>query len=163
VLADTFGLQTDSASVSNLVDDQFVQNMPLSGRSFQPLIAPAPGLVIPSSAIEGAGQFSVNGQRTDANYVTVDGVSANFSSAPLANLSQSLGCAIPGFTSGGGTCGLVWVDAMQEFRIQTSSYAAEFGHTPGGQISIVTKSGTNQFHGTVFDCFRVCVIWEIKP
>jgi hypothetical protein len=154
VKGDTFGLQTDSVAVSTVVDDQFVQNMPLNGRSFQSLIALAPGLVVSSSAVEGAGQFSVNGQRSDANYITVDGVSANFSSAAGPSLSQSLGGAIPGFTSGGGTNALVSVDAMQEFRMQTSSYPAEFGRTPGGQISIVTKSGTNQFHGTVFDYLR---------
>jgi hypothetical protein len=154
VESSSFGVQTDSAAVSTLVNDQFVQNMPLNGRSFQSLIELAPGLVVTSSAIEGAGQFSVNGQRSDANYITVDGVSANISSAPLADLSQSLGGAIPGFTSGGGTNGLVSVDAMQEFRIQTSSYPAEFGRTPGGQISIVTKSGTNQFHGMAFDYLR---------
>jgi hypothetical protein len=146
-------LQTDSASVSTVVDDQFVQNMPLNGRSFQSLIALAPVVVFTSSS-EGPGQFSVNGQRSDANYFTIDGVSANFGSAPLADLGQRLGGAIPGFTSGGGTNGLVSVDAMQEFRIQTSSYAPEFGRTPGAQISIVTKSGTNQFHGTAFDYLR---------
>jgi len=147
-------LQTDSASVSTIVDDQFVQNMPLNGRSFQSLIALVPGVVFTASFTEGPGQFSVNGQRNDANYFMVDGVSANFGSAPGCCLGQSLGGAIPGFTSGGGTNGLVSVDAMQEFRIQTSSYAAEFGRTPGAQISIVTKSGTNQFHGTGFDYLR---------
>jgi Carboxypeptidase regulatory-like domain/TonB dependent receptor/TonB-dependent Receptor Plug Domain len=147
-------IQTDSASVSTVVDDQFVQNMPLNGRSFQSLIALVPGVVFTASGIEGPGQFSVNGQRNDANYFTIDGVSANFSSAPSCCLGQSLGGAIPGWTSGGGTNGLVSVDAMQEFRIQTSSYAPEFGRTPGAQISIVTKSGTNQFHGTAFDYLR---------
>jgi len=146
-------LQTDSAAVSTVVDDQFVQNMPLNGRSFQSLIALVPGVVF-TSQNEGAGQFSVNGQRSDANYFMVDGVSANFGSAPGCCLGQSLGGAIPGFTSGGGTNGLVSVDAMQEFRIQTSSYAPEFGRAPGAQISIVTKSGTNQFHGTAFDYLR---------
>jgi hypothetical protein len=136
------------------VDDQFVQNMPLNGRSFQSLIALVPGIVFTASGTEGPGQFSVNGQRNDANYFTVDGVSANFSSAPESGLGQSIGGAIPGWTSGGGTNGLVSVDAMQEFRIQTSSYAPEFGRTPGAQISIVTKSGANQFHGTVFNYFR---------
>jgi len=83
-------LQTDSASVSTVVDEQFVQNMPLNGRSFQSLIALAPGVAFTSSS-EGPGQFSVNGQRSDTNYFTIDGVSANFGSAPLADLSQSLG------------------------------------------------------------------------
>jgi hypothetical protein len=147
-------LQTDSASVSTVVDDEFVQNMPLNGRSFQSLIALAPGVVFTASFTQGPGQFSVNGQRSDANYFTVDGVSANFASAPGCCLGQSLGGAIPGFTSGGGANGLISVDAMQEFRIQTSSYAAEFGRTPGAQISIVTKSGSNQFHGTAFDYLR---------
>jgi hypothetical protein len=96
----------------------------------------------------------VNGQRSDANYFMVDGVSANFGILPGSGLGPTLGGAIPGLTSGGGTNSLVSVDAMQEFRIQTSSYAPEFGRTPGGQISIVTKSGTNQFHGTVYDYFR---------
>src|SRR4029077_4900402 len=49
---------------------------------------------------------------------------------------------------------LISVDAMQEFRVQASSFAPEFGRTPGGQISIVTRSGTNAFHGTLFEYFR---------
>jgi Carboxypeptidase regulatory-like domain/TonB dependent receptor len=153
VLSDTFGVRTDSAAVSTVVDDQFVQNMPLNGRSFQSLIALAPGTVFVSGE-EGTGQFSVNGQRSDANYITVDGVSANFGSTSGCCLGQTIGGTTPAFTSGGGTNGLVSVDAMQEFRIQTSSVAPEFGHTPGAQISIVTKSGSNQFHGTAFDYVR---------
>jgi Carboxypeptidase regulatory-like domain/TonB dependent receptor/TonB-dependent Receptor Plug Domain len=145
-------LQTDSAAVSTVVDQQFVRNMPLNGRSFQSLIALTPGVVFTSQQL-GQGQFSVNGQRSNANYFMVDGVSANFG-ITIGGLNQTLGGAIPAFTAQGGTNGLVSVDAMQEFRIQTSSYAAEYGRTPGAQISIVTKSGTNQFHGTVFDYLR---------
>src|SRR5277367_6350032 len=151
VVSDT--LQTDSAVVSTVIDQQVVDNMPLNGRSFQSLIALAPGVVFTSTA-EGPGQFSVNGQRSDANYFMVDGVGANFGVLNGYYLGQSIGGAIPGFTAGGGTNNLVSVDAMQEFRIQTSSYAPEYGHTPGGQISIVTKSGTNQFHGTLYDYLR---------
>jgi outer membrane receptor protein involved in Fe transport len=146
-------LQTDSAAVSTVVNQQFVDNMPLNGRSFQSLIALAPGVVFTSQE-SGPGQFSVNGQRSDANYFMVDGVSANFGVLPGSILGQTIAGATPAFSSGGNTNSLVSVDAMQEFRIQTSSYAAEFGRTPGGQISIVTKSGTNQFHGTVFDYLR---------
>src|SRR5271163_213483 len=145
-------LQTDSAAVSTLVNPQFVANMPLNGRSFQPLIALTPGIVFTSQNL-GEGQFSVNGERSDANYFMVDGVSANFG-VTISGLGQTLGGAIPSLTAQGGTNGLVSVDAMQEFRIQTSSYAAEFGHTPGSQVSIVTKSGGNQFHGTAFDYLR---------
>ena len=144
-------LQTDSASVSTVVEQQVVQNMPLNGRSFQSLIALTPGVVFTSQNL-GAGQFSANGQYTDTNYFMVDGVSANF--GILSGLSQSIGGSIPAFTAQGGTNGLVSVDAMQEFRIQTSSYAAEYGRTPGAQISIVTKSGTNHFHGNAFDYLR---------
>jgi Carboxypeptidase regulatory-like domain/TonB dependent receptor len=153
VVGATFGLETDSAAVSTVVDKQFVDNMPLNGRSFQSLIALAPGVVF-TSQLQGSGQFSVNGQRSDTNYFMVDGVSANFGVLAGSDLGQTIGGAIPAFTSGGGTNSLVSVDAMQEFRIQTSSSAPEFGRTPGGQISIVTKSGTNQFHGTVFNYFR---------
>jgi hypothetical protein len=145
-------MQTDSAAVSTVVDQQFVHNMPLNGRSFQSLIALTPGIVFTSQNL-GQGQFSANGQRNDSNYFMVDGVSANFG-VVVGGLGQSLGGALPAFTAQGGTNGLVSVDAMQEFRIQTSSYAAEYGRTPGAQISIVTKSGTNQFHGSVFDYFR---------
>jgi Carboxypeptidase regulatory-like domain/TonB dependent receptor-like, beta-barrel len=152
VAGDDMPLQTDSAAVSTLVNERFVQNTPLNGRSFQPLIALTPGIVFTSQRL-GQGQFSSNGQRSNANYFTVDGVSANFG-ATLSGLGQALGGAIPGFTAQGGTNGLVSVDAMQEFRIQTSSYEAEFGRTPGAQISIVTKSGGNQFHGTAFDYLR---------
>ncbi len=152
VLSDTFGIRTDSAAVSTVVDDQFVQNMPLNGRSFQSLIALTPGIVFTSQNL-GQGQFSANGQRGDANYFMIDGVSANFG-VTVSGLGETLGGAIPGFTAQGGTNGLVSVDAMQEFRVQTSSYEAEFGRTPGAQISIVTKSGGNQFHGTVFDYLR---------
>src|SRR5580700_8510447 len=146
-------LQTQSASVSTVVNQQFVDNMPLNGRSFQSLISVAPGVVFTSVMNDGPGQFSVNGQRSDANYFMVDGVSANFG-VQVGQLSQSLGGMIPAFTSQGGTNGFVSVDDMQEFRIQTSSYEAESGRTPGAQVSIVTKSGANQFHGTAYDYLR---------
>ena len=54
----------------------------------------------------------------------------------------------------GGTNNLVSVDALQEFRILTSSYAPEYGRTPGGQIILLTRSGTNAFHGSIFEYFR---------
>src|SRR5438045_6549902 len=82
----------------------------------------------------------------------VDGVSANvgIGNSPGNGLGGTLGA----FSTQGGTNSLVSVDALQEFRIQTSTYAPEFGRTPGAQISIATRSGTNQFHGTLFDYLR---------
>jgi hypothetical protein len=84
----------------------------------------------------------------------VDGVSANFGVTGYGPLVQTAGGALPALSALGGTNSLVSVDAMQEFRIQTSSFAPEFGRTPGGQISIVTRSGTYRFHGTLFEYFR---------
>jgi len=84
----------------------------------------------------------------------VYGVSANFGMSALGLQGNGSGGALPAFSMFGGTNSLVSVDALQEFRIQTSTYAPEFGRTPGGQISVATRSGTNQFHGTLFDYFR---------
>jgi len=81
-------------------------------------------------------------------------VSANIGIGGYRPLSQFASGALPALSAQGGTNSLVSVDAMQEFRIQTSSFAPEFGRTPGGQISIATRSGSNAFHGTLFDYFR---------
>ena len=147
-------VNTESATVSTVIDHSFVDNIPLNGRSFQTLIMFAPGVVVTPTAFDDQGQFSVNGQRADANYFTVDGVSANFAVTGYGPLVQAGGGALPALSALGGTNSLVSVDAMQEFRVQTSSFAPEFGRTPGGQISIVTRSGTNSFHGTLFEYFR---------
>jgi len=147
-------VNTTSATVSTLVDQTFVENMPLNGRSFQTLIMLAPGVVVTQTAFDDQGQFSVNGQRSDANYFTVDGVSANFGVTAFGPLVQSAGGALLGLSALGGTNSLVSVDAMREFRVQTSSFEPEFGRTPGGQISVVTRAGTNQFHGAAFEYFR---------
>src|SRR6202041_3338 len=147
-------MNTESAAVSTVVDRQFAENLPMNGRSFQTLIELTPGVVItPSNAFDN-GQFSINGQRTSSNYWMVDGVSANLSASAISATGNGFAGAASSSSVLGGTNSLVSVDALQEFRIQTSTYAPEFGRTPGGQISIVTRSGANQFHGTVFDYFR---------
>lgn len=147
-------VNTESATVSTVINRTFVENIPLNGRSFQTLIQLTPGVVLTPSTFNDQGQFSVNGQRADANYFTVDGVSANFGVTGFIAMMQSASGALPALSASGGTNSLVSVDAMQEFRIQTSSFAPEFGRTPGGQISIATRSGTNAFHGTLFEYFR---------
>ena len=149
-------INTTDAAVSTVVDRHFAENLPMNGRSFQTLIYLTPGVVAVSSSSFDNGQFSVNGQRASANYWMVDGVGANIGvGAPVfGNPANGFGGAAGSFSALGGTNSLVSVDAMEEFRIQTSTYAPEFGRTPGGQISIVTRSGTNQFHGTAFNYLR---------
>ena len=151
-------MNTTDATVSTVVDRQFAENLPLNGRSFQTLIQLTPGVVLTPSNGNDSGQFSVNGQRAASNYWMVDGVSANIGIGATGNGNSNpgngLGGSLGSFGTLGGTNSLVSIDAMQEFRIQTSTYAPEFGRTPGGQISIVTRSGTNQFHGTAFDYLR---------
>jgi Carboxypeptidase regulatory-like domain/TonB dependent receptor-like, beta-barrel len=146
-------LINESPAVGTVVDRQFVGNLPLNGRSFQSLINVTPGTVLTSTAEDNPGQFSVNGQRANANYFMVDGVGANFGVSNNSNLLQS-GGSTPALTVAGGTNNLVSVDALQEFRILTSTYAPEYGRTPGAQVSLVTRAGTNDFHGVAFEYFR---------
>ncbi len=146
-------INTTDGSVSTVIDRGFVENTPLNGRSFQDLILLTPGVVTQTpqnSTVAGvgtAGDFSVNGQRTESNSYIVDGVSANTSASSSAGAVQSS-------TALGTTQSLISVDALQEFRVNSSTYSAEYGRTPGGQFSFITRSGTDNFHGSVFDYFR---------
>ena len=145
-----------SAAVATTVDRKFVENMPLNGRSFQALIALTPGNVTAKTYYTNSGQFSVNGQRTDANYFSIDGVSANVGITQGSDvyLGTAGGGAAQATSNNGGYNNLVSVDDMQEYKVQTSSFDAEFGRTTGAQLSIVTRSGTNKFHGTAFEYLR---------
>jgi len=147
-------VQTESAAIGTVIDRQFVENLPLNGRSFHALIELTPGTVLTKSTYAEQGQFSVNGQRNNANYFMIDGVSANIGIGGGLSLVGTAGGTVPAFTALGTTSNLVSVDALQEFRIQTSTYAAEFGRTPGAQVALVTRAGTNKFHGTLFNYFR---------
>jgi len=147
-------ISLQSASVSTVVDEQFADNLPMNGRSFQTLIDLTPGVVLTASSRSEAGQFSVNGQRTNANYWTVDGVGANLGLTTRNLVGNGLGGGLPLFSVQGGTTSLVSLDTMREFRIETSSSAPEFGRVPGAQISIVTRPGTNRWHGSLFDYVR---------
>jgi outer membrane receptor protein involved in Fe transport len=147
-------VDTQSPAVSTVIDREFVQDIPLNGRSFQDLIQLTPGVTaVPGAGAGSQGEFSVNGQRTEANYYTVDGVSATTGVNGGAGVGYANG-ATPMETQLGTTQSLVSVDALQEFRIDSSTYSAEFGRTPGAQVVLLTRSGTNQWHGTAFDYFR---------
>ena len=166
VSGEGLNINTESAAVSTVVDQSYVQNMPLNGRSFQDLILLTPGVVtaspqlLPYQTRAGAGQqgeFSVNGQRTEENYYTVDGVSANVgANGGFYGTTGGPGASgsVPGSTALGTTQALVSVDELQEFRLQSSTYSAQFGRNPGGQFAFETKSGANQWHGTAYDYVR---------
>ncbi len=143
-----------SASVSTVVNRKFVENLPLNGRSFQSLFELAPGTVLTRTTFNEQGQFSVNGQRANANYFTVDGVSANVGVSAGASPGQAAAGGLPALTVLGGANNLVSLDALEEFRLLTSSYAPEFGRTPGAQVAIATRSGTGEWHGSLFEYFR---------
>jgi hypothetical protein len=145
-----------SSSVSTEVSREFIENMPLNGRSFQALIDLTPGSVTAKSYYSGIGQFSVDGQRTDANYFSIDGVSANVGITQGSNvyLGAAGAGAAQATSNNGGYNNMVSVDALQEYKIQTSTFAPEFGRTPGAQLSILTKSGTNNLHGSLFEYLR---------
>ncbi|MDE1162279.1 MAG: carboxypeptidase regulatory-like domain-containing protein [Acidobacteriaceae bacterium] len=160
---DAGGMQmnTTDAAVGTVVDRKFVENMPLNGRSFQDLISMTPGIVNQSPQATGtqllgaSGDFSVNGQRTQSNNYIVDGVSANIGAGYASGIGQSAtGGTVSGGTALGTTQTLVSVDALQEFRVQSSTYSSEYGRSPGGQFSLGTRSGTNALHGGIFDYLR---------
>jgi carboxypeptidase family protein/TonB-dependent receptor-like protein len=156
-------LNTTDGSVGMVVDHNFVENMPLNGRSFQDLILLTPGTVTQTpqnlSASTGlgiSGEFSVNGQRPESNYYTVDGVSADVGASSGTGMIIGAGASgsVPLASALGTTQALVSVDDLQEFRVQSSTYSAEYGRNPGGQFVFETKSGTNQFHGSAFEYLR---------
>ncbi|WP_187143381.1 carboxypeptidase-like regulatory domain-containing protein [Terriglobus albidus] len=151
---------TGNISVGTVVDRGFVANMPLNGRSFQDLIAMTPGVTTQSPQTTGEsfgarGSFSVNGQRIDGNGYFVDGVSANVGAGLLTGHQKipSDG-SLAALTALGTTQSLVAVDALQEFRVMTSTYPPEYGRLPGGQFTFLTHSGTNTAHGSLFNYVR---------
>jgi hypothetical protein len=150
-------VNTADASVSTVIDRQFVANIPLNGRSFQDLISLTPGVITTTPQDGGllgvSGDFSINGQRTESNGYIVDGVSANFSAGNGSGIGDA-GGNVPAVTALGTSQALTSIDDLQEFRVLSSSYSAEYGRATGGQITFVTRSGTNDPHGTLFEYLR---------
>ncbi|HEY0378979.1 MAG TPA: carboxypeptidase regulatory-like domain-containing protein [Pyrinomonadaceae bacterium] len=141
--------------VSTSINRQMVENLPLNGRSLQPLINLTPGVTATKPTFANQGQFSAGGQRASSNYFIVDGVSANIGVAAGAEgLGQSGAGSLPSFTALGTTHALLTVDALQEFKVLTSTFAPEMGRTPGAQVVIQTRGGTNKWRGSLFEYFR---------
>ena len=154
-------LNRTDASLSTVFDRRLLENTPLNGRSLQDLILTTPGITTqsPQTATQAGtqtqGDFSVNGQPTDTNSYFVDGVAA-VSNSRFTSGNSRIGTdgSFASLTALGTTQSLVPADALQEFRVLSSSYSSEFGRTPGGQFTFSTRSGTNQPHGSMFDYFR---------
>jgi len=144
VSAETSLVNTTSASVGALVDNQTIQDLPLNGRDFIQLAALQEGVVIPTSARTSRTgdlgmKMTISGTRPNQTAVLLDG-------GDIKNYY--------GNTPGGISGSLLGVDTVREFQVITNSYAAEYGRFTGGVISAVTKSGTNEIHGSVFEYHR---------
>jgi hypothetical protein len=153
VLVNGSGMAVDTtdASISTVVDQTFVSRIPLNGRSFQDLISMTPGAETQSPQTPGQGDISINGQKADTNTFSVDGVSANIGAGSLSGqvMLPAMG-QYAGTTAIGTTQSLASLDDLEEFRVLSSSYSAEYGHTPGAQFSLLTKAGTKDLHGSIY-------------
>jgi hypothetical protein len=128
-------LETDKTTLSSVVDTRTIANMPLNARQYMDLALLTPG-VVPSQPGQQGGGFNIAGARSQSNLFLLDGVS---------NMDTQIGSALGNFRI---------TDAVQEFDVQTSVPTAEFGRGHGAQVNIVTKSGSNQLHGSAFEYFR---------
>ncbi len=136
-------VETTTATVSGLVDSNQMKEIPLNSRSFLELVPLQTGAVFnetgSTSSVNGFGKkLSVVGMRWNSNSFLLDG-------ADISDASGSSGSAA-------GT--MAGVETVREFRVITNAYDAEYGHHTGGVISAITKSGTNQFHGSLFEFLR---------
>ena len=141
-------LQTEDASVGTLVGREWIKELPLNGRGLSSLLDLAPGTLATPATRGDAGQFSANGQRPNANYFNIDGVSLNTGVLGGGQPAQPAGGTLPGMTAFGSFHNLVSLEALEEFRIQTSTMGAGLARLPGAQISLSTRAGSNEWHGS---------------
>ena len=141
---------TEDAAVGTLVGREWIDRLPVNGRGLLNLLEMAPGAVVTPSTRGEAGQFTANGQRPNTHYFSVDGVSVNTGILGGGQPALAAGGALPSVNAFGGLHSLVSLEALDEFRVQTSSTVAEFGRMPGAQVSLGTRSGSNDPHGSVF-------------
>ena len=140
-------LQTENATVGGLVSGATVTNLPLSTRNFTQVIDLSPGVVANVATATAVGNgtmdINVNGSGSDQNTYMMDGVvTTNYGSGGAAQSGSYAGIPIPN------------PDSIQEFKVQTSQYDAAYGQNPGANVNVVTKSGTNQFHGSAWEFNR---------
>ena len=136
-------LETQDASVGQVVDSRSVDNLPLNGRNFTFLAQLAAGVNTPQADTRGnaaSGAFSANGLRPAQNNYLLDGIDNNSDTVDFLNGTNYV--VLPP------------VDAIQEFKVQTSDFSAEFGRSGAAVLNATIKSGTNSFHGDVWEFFR---------
>jgi len=146
VVAETPLVNTTTASIAGLVNERQIKDLPLNGRSFDNLITLNPGAInyvlkSASTSTSNGNTFSVSGRRPMENVVLLNGVEY----AGTSQLAVS-----PGGVSGD----LLGIDAVREFNVLTDTYSAEYGKRAGAQVSVVTQSGTNAVHGSLFEFLR---------
>ena len=130
-------LSTESAEVSQVIVSKQVSQIPLNGRAWQQLIDLSAGVNPGAPGQSGSpNPVNINGQRDKANLYLVDGISTTSS------------------TEGRGNDFNIPLDAVREFSVEAGSYSAEYGNVAGGVINLQTRSGTNQWHGSLFEFFR---------
>ncbi len=141
VQAGAVELQTQDAVTGQVVDRRFVNDLPLIGRSVLDLAYLTPGITDVDTDCTGcmANNFISNGSRNATADILLDGVSST-------NFEQNSGILAPTYVPS--------VDAVQEFKVQQSNFSAEFGFTGATVVNVLTRSGTNQFHGTLYEFVR---------
>ena len=148
VQADAAIIQTATSTLGTVVGTRTMVGLPLSNRNYTQIVNLSAGVsadVNNASAFGKATQnMSTNGNDPAQNNFQMDGVAIN-------NIANSGSSNDSGIYAG---IGIPSPDAIQEFKIQTSTYDASYGRNPGANVNVVTKSGTNQFHGTAFEFFR---------
>jgi hypothetical protein len=147
-------VNVQDGSVGMVIGRELIGTLPLNGRGLLGLLELAPGVLVTPATAGEAGQFTTNGQRANTNYFTLDGVSANTGVSGTGMPAQFSGGSLPGMTAFGSTHNLISIEALEEFRIETSSFAPEFGRLPGAQVVVSSRSGSNDFHGSLFECLR---------
>jgi hypothetical protein len=136
------------ASTGGSFDAAEIERLPLNGRGFLTLLELVPGTNVTPATRGEAGQFTTSGQRPNTNYFLVDGVSANTGVTAGGVPLQSPGGGLPPVSAFGSLDSLISVDAVEDFRVQTSTSVAEFGRLPGAILTFSTRSGGNQLHGS---------------
>ncbi|MBI3950996.1 MAG: TonB-dependent receptor, partial [Acidobacteria bacterium] len=129
--------QSETSDLGAVIDERKILDLPLNGREFSQLAILVPGVYVPAqdSRLSDRGGFNVAGSRETENNFLLDGVDNN--DQGINNLAYRPS-----------------IDSIQEFKVQTSMYSAEFGRGSGGQVNVLTKGGTNEFHGTAFEFLR---------